>query len=173
MYLTYADGEEEGYLRTVGHLYLPYITYKGMGGTLDETTFSDFEYEAEMMVNYYTFNRLKGEKKYPDELERCMYKLIQMAKLEADAMALGQQVTVTRDSEGNIIKETTTSATIASQSNDGVSTSYNTISAGDVFDKLCSSARGNLIESTIKKYLYGVKNSAGKVLLYRGYYPGE
>ena len=167
-YLKYEDGE---YIRVVRKQYLPYITYQAMGGTLDETAFDDFEYEAEMLVNWYTFNRLKEEETYPEELERCMYKLIQLAKLKADSLMLGSQTTTTES--GGSVTTTTTSAAIASQSNDGVSISYNTIGASDIFDKLSSDAKGNLVESTIKKYLQGVKNSAGKRLTYRGMYPDE
>lgn len=170
--LTYVS-DEEGYIRTVGPQYLTYITYQALGGTLDEATFDNFEYEAETIINWYTFNRLKNEdpNKYPNELERCMYKLIELAKLEADAMALGSQTT-TR-TEGTSVVTVTTTAPISSQSNDGVSTSYNTIDASKIFDRLTSNENGNIIENTVKKYLQGVTNSLGRKLLYRGLYPGE
>jgi len=32
---------------------------------------------------------------------------------------------------------------------------------------------GSLISDTINKYLYGVKNSLGQLVLYRGIYPNE
>ena len=65
-------------------MYLSYEDYQEMGGTLEETTFNSFEYEAETIVNWYTFNRLKGEETYPEELAKCIYRLIELAKLEAD-----------------------------------------------------------------------------------------
>ena len=34
-------------------MYLTYADYQNMGGTLDETAFNDFEYEAETIVNWY------------------------------------------------------------------------------------------------------------------------
>lgn len=171
--LTYVS-DEEGYIRTVGPQYLTYITYQALGGTLDEATFDNFEYEAETIVNWYTFNRLKDEapENYPDELERCMYRLIYLIKLEADALLLGKQTTVTTDSEGN--KTTVeTGAYIKSQSNDGVSVSYNTVDASDIVRRLTANTKDNPLAQTVFRYLQGVRNSQGKKLTYRGLYPDE
>lgn len=154
-------------------MYLTYEDYQSMGGTLDETTFNNFEYEAESYVNWYTFRRLVGETEYPEELARCMYRLIMLAKLKADTMLLGKQTTVTIDGEGN--KTTTEVSTyIKGQSNDGVSVDYNAIDAGNLFDLLASTKKGNVIEDTIKKYLSGVRRkSDNRLLTYRGLYPDE
>lgn len=152
-------------------MYLTYADYTSMGGTIDETTFNDFEFEAECIVNWFTFNRLKTETTYPEELARCMYALIKLAKLKADAMILGSQ-TISTTSAG-VTTTVVTNATIASQSNDGVSVSYNSVSASDVFNHLKPFERGGEIESTVQMYLNGVKNSLGKKLLYRGIYPDE
>lgn len=171
--LTYVS-EEEGYIRTLGHQYLNYFTYQHMGGTLDEDTFDNFEYEAETIVNWYTFNRLKNEnpEDYPDELARCMYRLIYLIKLEADALLLGKQTVVTTDSEGN--KSTVeTGAYIKSQSNDGVSVSYNTVDASDIVRRLTANTKDNPLAQTVFRYLQGVRNSQGKKLTYRGLYPDE
>lgn len=149
-------------------MYLTYAEYQNMGGTLDETTFNDFEFEAETIVNWYTFNRLKNDTEYPTELTRCMYKLIELVKLEADAMMLGKQTN--QSSEGNTVSQ---GIYISSQSNDGVSISYNSINASELFNKLSSTEKGNVIETTIKRYLNGVVNSLGRKLLYRGLYPNE
>lgn len=152
-------------------MYLSYEAYTTMGGTLDETTFNDYEYEAECIVNWFTFNRLKEETTYPEELSRCMYALIKLAKLKADAMTLGSQTVST--TSGGVTSTVTTNATIASQSNDGVSISYNSVSASDVFNHLKPFEKGGEVESTVQMYLNGVKNSLGKKLLYRGIYPNE
>ena len=152
--------------------YLTYDEYKEYGGALDETTFNDYEFEAEATINWYTFNRLADETSIPEAVKRCMMKLIAFAKLKADAMALGQQSIVTTDAEGKTTT-VTTSASIASQSNDGVSVSYNTISASEIFNKLTSTESGNEIELLVQRYLSGIKNSLGKKLLYRGLYPDE
>lgn len=154
-------------------MYLTYADYQNMGGTLDETTFNTFEYEAETIVNWYTFNRLKGETEYPEELARCMFRLIYLAKLEADALLLGKQVTVTKDAEGEVINTAETSATIKSQSNDGVSVSYNSVDASDIFGALSKNSKDNPLMNTVFRYLQGVRNSKGYRLTYRGLYPDE
>ena len=40
-------------------MYLTYAEYQEYGGTLDETTFNNLEFDAESTVNWCTFNRLK------------------------------------------------------------------------------------------------------------------
>ena len=153
-------------------MYLTYEDYQSMGGTLDETAFNDFEYEAETIVNWYTFNRLKEETEYPDELARCMYRLIMLAKLKADALLMGKQVTVQYDDQGNrTVTEVETY--IKGQSNDGVSVDYNAVDDNEVFGLLSSTGKGNVLETTVFRYLQGVRNSKGKRLTYRGMYPDE
>lgn len=155
-------------------MYLTYESYQNMGGTLDETTFNNFEYEAETIVNWYTFNRLKNEapEDYPDELARCMYRLIELVKLEADALLLGKQTITVTDAEGNV-STISTSAYIKSQSNDGVSISYNNVDASDLFRRLSSLGKDNPLAQVVFRYLNGVRNSLGKKLTYRGLYPDE
>jgi len=154
-------------------MYLTYEVYTEMGGTLDETAFNDFEYEAETYVNWYTFRRLVNEVEYPEELARCMYRLIMLAKLKADTMLLGKQTTVTVDGEGNTTT-TEVSTYIKGQSNDGVSVDYNAVDAGNLFELLASRKQGNVIEDTIQRYLSGVRRkSDNKLLTYRGLYPDE
>ena len=154
-------------------MYLTYEEYQNMGGTFDETTFNDFEFEAETIVNWYTFNRLKKEKEedYPTELSRAMYAIIKLLKLKADALILGSQTTQVES--GGSTTTTTTFATIASQSNDGVSVSYNSVNASEVFNKLNVFEKGNEFEGLVKLHFNGVKNSLGQKLLYRGLYPDE
>jgi len=139
-------------------MYLTYEEYTEMGGTLDSTAFANYEAESEMWVNWYTFNRLKTLESFPDELKRCVFKLIDLAKAHADLIA------GVSNAGG---------AGIASQSNDGVSISYNTISASEAFASLNNTAKGNLIESTIRLYLTGLKDAKGRNALYRGVYEDE
>ena len=153
-------------------MYLTYGQYQEYGGTLDETTFNDFEFEAETIIDWYTFNRLEGESTYPEKVLRCMFRLINLAKLKADALALGSQTTKITDESGNVTTIETT-GTIASQSNDGVSISYNTISASEAFKALTSKSSSNPVEDTVRTYLSGVTNSLGRRLTYRGFYPNE
>ena len=157
-------------------MYLTYEDYQSMGGTLDETAFNDFEYEAETIVNWYTFNRLKTEAEYPEELSRCMYRLIMLAKMKADTMLLGKQTTVTVSTEGTTETRTVSevSTYIKGQSNDGVSVDYNAVDAGKLFELLASQDKGNVLEDTVRKYLNGVRRlSDNKLLTYRGLYPDE
>lgn len=154
-------------------MYLTYEEYQEYGGTLDETTFFDFEFEAATVINWYTFNRLRNDEGFPEEVKRCAYRLIQLAKLKADALALGNQTTTVKDENGHVIKTIETSSAIASQSNDGVSISYNTVSAAEVFSKISANGKGNELEATVTRYLQGVTNSLGQHVLYRGIYPNE
>lgn len=140
-------------------MYLTFTEYQNMGGTLNETAFNDFEFEAESIVDWYTFNRLQNDTNYPEKLKQCMYKLIKMAQERQAAMSAGP-------SESG--ESTEGGATITSRSNDGVSVSYNIISASDLFDKL-----KNEMASTVQMYLNGVVNELGRKVLYRGFYPGE
>ncbi|MBO6261542.1 MAG: hypothetical protein J6N95_02945 [Bacilli bacterium] len=148
-------------------MYLTYDEYQEYGGTLDETTFNDFEFEAENIINWYTFDRLKNETDYPEAVKRCMYRLIYMAKLKADAMQLGMAVSTTEETSNN------PSPAIQSQSNDGVSISYNVLSASELFNALATKTKGSEVDQIIQRYLQGIKNSLGRKLLYRGFYPGE
>ena len=152
-------------------MYLSYADYVNMGGTFDETTFNDFEFEAECIVNWFTFNRLKAESGYPQELSRCMYAIIKLLKLKADALTLGSQTT--ESESGGVTTTTTTYATVASQSNDGVSISYNSVSASEIVKKLSVMEKGGEFETLIQLHLNGVRNSLGHKLLYRGIYPDE
>lgn len=140
-------------------MYLAYNEYKDMGGALDEATFNDFEFEAEAIVDWYTFNRLQNDTEYPDRLKQCMYKLIKLAQERQAALSLGEGTG--ESSEGSTVS-------IASRSNDGVSISYNVMSAKDTFETL-KDEMGN----TVKMYLNGVVNELGRKVLYRGLYPGE
>jgi len=140
-------------------MYLTYEEYQSMGGTLNEATFNDYCFEAEAKINWYTFNRLKKDTTFPEEVKRCVYKLI---KLLQDAAAA---LVVSGDDNGGLNGAV---AGIASQSNDGVSISYNTLSARDMLE-----ASQNQVTTTIEQYLNGVTNELGKKLLYRGLYPDE
>ena len=139
-------------------MYLTYAEYQNMGGTLSEATFNDYEFEAETMIDWYTFNRLHGEELYPEAVKKCVYHLISLLDLKAQAMGVGSTEN-SQDGSGKVV---------TSQSNDGVSISYNVIAASELAT-LAKDEMGN----SIKRYLNGVVNSLGRKLLYRGLYPGE
>ena len=136
-------------------MYLTYDEYRSMGGTLEEIPFTDFEFQAEAEINYATFNRLKGDTAIPNEVKRLVLYLVNMLEKKEAAFSLGQS-----NSGAN--------AYITSQSNDGVSISYNGMAPSDLIE-LCKTD----FLKAIKSYLEGVTNEAGRKLLYRGIYPGE
>ena len=140
-------------------MYLTYEDFISMGGTdLEETAYQQLEFEARAIIDWWTFNRLQKESEYPEAVKRCLFKLISLLADKQKAMVVD-----TASSENESIK-----AGIASESNDGVSTSYNVLSAREAVDTLQRE-----LEYTIKLYLTGVKNSLGRYLLYRGIYPNE
>lgn len=136
-------------------MYLTYEEYLRMGGTLDEIPFTQFEFQAESEINYATFNRLKGDSTIPEAVKRLTFFLIDLMEKKAAAFSLGKG-------------STTTSPYITSQSNDGVSISYNGMSPSD----LIKLSEADSLKA-IRSYLEGVTNEAGRKLLYRGLYPGE
>ena len=138
-------------------MYLTYEEYQNMGGTLDQTTFNDLEFEARCKVDYWTFGRLKKEEVLPEELQRCMYRLIKLITEAQQASSI--------DGQGG---ESGSVAGIGSMSNDGVSISYNVLNAKDAVE-LASKE----MDDCIRQYLADVKNSLGQKVLYRGLYPGE
>lgn len=141
--------------------YLTYDKYIEYGGTLTEDNFMDLSYEAQAIVDWYTFNRLQNETEetIDERVQKLMYRLIKLLndKLIASAIpdASGQAA-------GGIV------AGIASQSNDGVSISYNVMSAADAIER--SDAE---IKNLVNMYLQGVTNNLGRRVLYRGLYAGE
>ena len=137
-------------------MYLTYTEYTTMGGTLDEATFNDLEFEAEALINWYTFNRLKGDTTFPSEVKRLTKYLIDLAEKQANLLGVSSSASAE------------TGAAIASQSNDGVSVSYNVLNAAQLMESLKTQET-----DAINKYLQGVMNEAGRKLLYRGIYPGE
>ena len=136
-------------------MYLNHDEYLELGGTLDEFQFTNFAIQAEAQINRATFNRLKGDKVVPEEVKRLMKYLVDLTEKRNAAFSLGKN-----NSGAN--------AYITSQSNDGVSISYNGMSPSDLI-KLSEADTLNAIRS----YLEGVTNTAGRRLLYRGLYPGE
>lgn len=137
-------------------MYLTFEEYQNMGGTLDQTSFSDMEFEAECLVNWYTFNRLHGDAEYPDPLKRCVKALIDLIQAKSSVLDV-----TGADGQGAV-------GQVASQSNDGVSVSYNILSATDLITNADKE-----IGMKIQMYLQGVTNSLGQKLLYRGVYANE
>lgn len=139
-----------------------------MGGALDETAFTDLEYDAESTINWYTFNRLKKDEWASvldtDELKRCMYQLIRLKQMEDELLAASSGGV----SIGGIAW--TKEAGITQESNDGVTTSYNTLSSGELMAYLNGTKTK---QDLVDRYLAGIVNDLGQEILYRGLYPGE
>ena len=142
--------------------YLTYDEYQDVGGTLDETEFDYYAYEAESYIDWYTFNRLHNNKTIPDAVKRCELFLIKFIQERLAALGVSVGNSGGSTSPADLLKS------VMSQSNDGVSVSYSTMSAKDVLES--SKAE---IEQAIKRYLQGVTNELGRKLLYRGLYPNE
>lgn len=138
-------------------MYLTFDEYQQYGGTLEEATFQDLAFEAESVINWWTFNRLQNEETYPEAVKRCVYKLISLISDRQKAMIV--------DASGT---NGVATAGITGESNDGVSTTYNTLSASEAANTLKDE-----MHLAIRMYLQGIKNSLGHNLLYRGVYPGE
>ena len=130
-----------------------------MGGTLVEATFNEYEFIAESVVNWYTFNRLKKETTYPPELSKLMFTLIHMIQIKMDALSNNFV-----GADGQIA-----SGAITRQANDGVSIEFNTLSANYVVEFTNDKKLGELVRTQLS----GLKDSLGHSLTYRGLYPGE
>ena len=148
-------------------MYLSYEQYKAFGGSLDATSFGNYEFEARTIVDWYTFGRIpkwyKNETDYPENLARCMYQLIKLLLQLEEANMLGSGGSSSTQSSTSGV-----SGAIQSQSNDGVSISYNVVSASE---KIANADKEKA--DIIRRYLGMVVDSLGRKLLYRGLYPGE
>jgi len=140
--------------------YLTYDEYTEVGGTLDETEFNYYAYEAESYIDWYTFNRLHNTTEIPEAVKRCEVYLIKF--IQERLSVLG----VSMGGDGSVAKNPI--ASMMSQSNDGVSVSYGNMSARDANASLYKE-----VEQTIQRQLAGVTNELGRKLLYRGLYSGE
>ena len=138
-------------------MYLTYAEYQAMGGTLDEQSYNRYEYRAESVIDWYTFNRLHGETSISERVKKCMYMLIDLLIAQDKAMGGSGD----GSSSGG-------ASQIASQSNDGVSVSYSIMSTEDLIKY-----RQKELDDIVQRSLQGVMNSLGHRLLYRGIYPGE
>ena len=141
-------------------MYLTFDEYLTFGGTeIEETAFDNLEFEARTIIDWWTYNRLQNDAEYPEAVKRCAYKLINILKQKQDAQVLDAS-TVANESSG--------SAGIIQQSNDGVSTTYNILSASEVISQTSEE-----VKATVRMYLQNVRNSLGQKVLYRGLYPNE
>ena len=59
-------------------MYITYDEYKEYGGTLNEPTFNSLYYDAQIKIDYYTFNRLKNDTEFSVRLKLCIIKIISL-----------------------------------------------------------------------------------------------
>lgn len=142
-------------------MYLTYDEYTNYGGDLDEPQFEEQYYKAAGIVDRYTFNRFREDTEFPNELKRLIYRLIKVNTISDGLIGLD----VANDSIGS-------TGTVASESNDGVSISYNNMAAKDLYE-LIGNISGDSMVDYVKTYLNGVKNQKGYLVLYRGLYEDE
>lgn len=57
-------------------MYLSYKEYKEYGGTMDETTFNNNEYEVESKLDFLTNGRIKNLSEIPEAVKRLCYRLL-------------------------------------------------------------------------------------------------
>ena len=140
-------------------MYLTYDEYINMGGdVVEETAFDNLEFEARSQIDWWTFGRLQNMETLPEAVKRCMLKLIELIDKQQKVLMVDAV-----DEDGNVV-----AGLMASQSNDGVSSTYNVITGNMAVRTIQSQ-----LNSTIRMYLYGVRDSLGRKVLYRGLYPGE
>ena len=140
-------------------MYLTFDEYIDFGGKItDETTFNDLEFQAETMIDWYTFARLQKDTTVDVRVKKCVMMLIKLINDKMIASALPSDTGQT----------TGVQASIASQSNDGVSISYNILSASEI---VANSQEE--IAHCIQMSLQGVRNEAGRKITWRGVYPDE
>ena len=140
-------------------MYLTYEEYHQMGGTLSQSDFDFYGYEVESIIDWYTFNRLKGNTVIPQEVKDCEFYLIMLAQARLNALGVSIDST-----SGTSYSE----AVLTGQSNDGVSVQYNYLPASTAIQSLKDE-----MGDVIKRRLQGVVNELGRKLLYRGLYPNE
>ena len=138
-------------------MYITYTEYREYGGTLDESTFNSLYYDAQIKIDYYTFNRLKNDTKFGVKIKLCLIKILSL---------------LNNYNEYEKVVTNLNTPVISSQSNDGVSVSYGgylgNTSPQDI-DNI-SKKLDTDIKTVIKQYLDGELNQKGEALLYRGVY---
>ena len=124
-------------------MYLTFAEYQEWGGQQSESAYNRLEYKARMMIDEYTFGRLKDAETIPEAVKRLTFQL-------------GGMITnrgVSAEGYGGVV---------ASESNDGYSI---TLASGTILTAAESMQRmGSMIET----YLANESTAAGVPLLYCG-----
>lgn len=139
-------------------MYLTFEEYTNFGGNLSEQSFNRYEFKAESIINWYTFDRLNKETSYSENVKRLMFELIDLEVISSQIYPTSNSTSTSKE----------VSSAISSQSNDGFSTSYNVLSASELKDSIKDKQ-----SELVHRYLSQEVNSLGRKLLYRGLYPNE
>lgn len=121
-------------------MYLDYNKYKEIGGELSEAAFNRSIVRAESFLNVETLGRLKGMDTVPDTVLHCLRDLVD---------TYDKITSLSSVSDDNV----------SSWSNDGVSVSYNAMSADEHLKAL---------SDIVSDYLSEEVDDNGTPLLYRG-----
>ena len=118
--------------------YLKYNEYLELGGSVAKAPFNILEFEARRKIDERTQGRLKGIENVPIEVKLCVFNLINSIKKYAESE----------------ISDNNKNNNIASESTDGYSVTYNTIT----LDKVKEIVKSKNVElnDTINTDLYGV-----------------
>lgn len=130
-------------------MYLTYMEYLTLGGSLDESEFLRTEWKAAKLVDKYTFGRLKQDYKFSSAVKMTIFELISMVVKKDNAI---------------IQPDNNSSNDISSFSNDGVSVTLNKETVSQFLENF-----NTRILEVIKTNLAGETNQNGAPLLYRGY----
>lgn len=123
--------------------YLTYDEYKSLGGTLGKMPFNILEFKCRKIVDNLTFNRLTNLKTQIQEVKMCIYDMINISSK--------YEQTSNKQAQG-----------ISSESIDGYSVSYGSISAEQ------EKARKLELQGCVRDYLIDCKLEDGTPYMYCG-----
>jgi hypothetical protein len=140
-------------------MYLTYDEYIQYGGTLDETTFSQYGFECSKLIDLYTAERVKDMATVPEAVKRCMMALLYQEQIYNSNV----QNLLSSNSDGSAGK------LVSSFTTDGYQESYAT-GGSDPGSYLLSIRKSvdATEKDTIKAYLAYERNDDGVLLLCRG-----
>ena len=121
--------------------YLTFEEYRKLGGNLEQMPFNILEFKAQKEIDKYTFNRLLDFEEYSNEVNVCVF----------DLMNIISNYTKIIDNTG-----------IASESTDGYSVSYGNVSSENVKSYNAD------IRNCIQRYLINCKLENGTPYMYCG-----
>ena len=113
--------------------YLSYEEYMELGGTLEEVSFNELEFECRRIIDSRTQNRLKNADEIPEEVKLLENKMIQTLQ--------GYYVSLNKAQSG-----------VASENTDGYSVSY--ISSNQISQLI--EGKIDVLQDLVSTYLFGV-----------------